>query len=756
MPHLKLLCDFAELHWVFSDSHSLRSFLRNVVTMVGRHMNAQVASVYLYDEKSRTLTLRASVGLSAEAVDQVSLKLGEGLAGLALKELRPICESQASSHPNFRAFKGILEEQFDEFLAVPVHRGVQRVGVLVAQRTGGHGFSEEEVMAMQAVGSQLANIIENARLLLEHGSSLEQLSDTPPLEPGTVIEGRAASQGWAMGPVHIHRNRGSIRSMLAREDYPKVPPQALRQAVDATEKQLSDLQRRVEERLSDAASLIFSAHLLMLRDEEFTGAAVRLTESGLHPARALVTVANQFTEIFRNSEQPYIQEKANDVEDLTLRLLDNLLPEEHIGTGCGQNVIVARELFPSELLALASEDALGVVLVSGGITSHLSILARSLRIPLVIVDDQRLLSLPRNTELLVDAENGTVHVQPDEANRLLFLAADDRRRQADRTPPQLEPKTVSPDGVRLRLAANVNLLSDVELARQIGAEGVGLYRSEFPFMVRTTFPTEEEQFILYERLLAGMPDQRVAFRTLDVGGDKVLPYFPGTREQNPFLGMRSIRFSLAHTDLFRQQLRAILRAGAGRKVEIMFPMVSSLEELLSARELVRDCIRELDTRGVACTVAPRIGIMVEIPSVAELIPDLAPHVDFFSIGTNDLIQYLLAVDRTNEKVAHLYIPHHPAVIRVLWRVVSAATEAGLPVCVCGDMAGMPLYLPFLVGIGVREFSVDPGYLYRTQAVLSRIDTVKAADLAARLRKEQTASAILDGLQAFAAASELEP
>lgn len=290
----------------------------------------------------------------------------------------------------------------------------------------------------------------------------------------------------------------------------------------------------------------------------------------------------------------------------------------------------------------------------------------------------------------------------------------------------MKDKTFTKDSVRVVLLSNVNLLGDLELAKMYKAEGIGLYRTEFPFIVRNDFPSEEEQYVIYRQLIEKMPGQEVTFRTLDIGGDKVLSYFEHHhKEKNPYLGMRSIRFSLKHVDIFSQQLRAILRAGVGRDIRIMFPMISSIDEYMQAKRILTTCVDNLKEESSPCNVNPKVGLMIELPAVLEIIEELAKMADFFSIGTNDFIQYMLAVDRTNEKVSDLYLPHHPAILRALKKIVAAANKHKIDVSVCGDMAHDPKYLPYLLGIGVRKLSVNPTFLPLIQSAINKIDSRKA-------------------------------
>jgi phosphotransferase system enzyme I (PtsP) len=406
-------------------------------------------------------------------------------------------------------------------------------------------------------------------------------------------------------------------------------------------------------------------------------------------------------------------------------------------------------LFPSDLLKLSSEGAKAVVLVGGGVTAHISILARSLDIPMVIANTFELLSLPDGTPTLVDAEIGNVYVDPDDGILEKFGSQRRARLTLDEQKRLMKPFTATTDGARLLLMANINLLSDLKVACELNCDGVGLYRTEFPFLIRTTFPTEAEQYVIYRKLVEAMPGKPVTFRTLDAGGDKILSYYHDIQEQNPALGMRSIRFSLRNRGIFIEQLRAILRAGAGADLRIMFPMISSVEEFCQAREAVYESLEQLATQGIEHNEKPQLGMMVELPSVIDLIDDFAREAEFFSIGTNDFVQFMLGVDRTNESVADFYLPHHPSVLRSLNRIVHSVVKHGREVSVCGDMAHQPEYIPFLLGIGVTTLSVDPIYLLRTQQTITGTSLNYAQALAQSILTQSRISDITALLQAKA-------
>lgn len=730
--HVKLICDIGELNWVFTDSRSIDTFLERVVEMVARHLRADVCSVYLFESSRGKLVLRATRGLQRESVGKVELALGEGITGVALKELRPLKVDSGSAHPAYRHFRGINEEGFDAFLAVPILRGITRIGVLVVQRTADNPFADADVTLLQAVASQLANIVESTRLLI----SLRErapLREEPSRVPEGLIKGHAASTGYARGEARRFDRAATFAELESRSYGRRYTEEELQRAVEATQHQLESLQERIGERLIDAASLIFTAHLLVLKDDEFVGAMLRLTRDGADAAEAVVRVGKKFVDMLSSARDQYLQSRADDIRDLVVRIMGNLVGREETGADYTGRVVVAPELLPSDMLTLVTEGVAGFVLAAGGAASHTAILARALGVPVVIADVPGLMNLPATATILLDGDHGNVYVDPspkvvesfETARRVAAEAA-----KASRARPPDIPRTR--DGTEVTLLANVNLLSDLKGIAHLPCRGIGLYRSEFPFLIRSDFPSEEEQYAVYRKLIERAPREgELTFRTLDIGGDKVLSYYEGLRENNPFLGMRSIRFTLENSEVFRRQARAILRAADNVELRVMFPMVSSLDELRRARAIIDECREELHARGLGHNRAPAIGIMIELPSVLETIDAFAREADFFSIGTNDFVQYMLAVDRTNEKVASLYLAHHPAVLRGIRRVVRAARKASIPLSICGEMAHEPRYLPLLLGMGVRRLSMDPAYLLRLSRELTRIDLAEAHLLAER-------------------------
>jgi len=735
--HFQLLCGIGDLVDLVSDSQNIETFLYRMVILVAKHMKSDVCSIYLYDEDGGNLVLRATRGLNPKAVDRIAMRPGEGLIGNTFETNRPMRIADALSNPLFKYFKEADEDRYHSFLAVPISRGVQRIGVMAVQHESTDYFDEIDERALRASASQLAGALENIRLLFNLHEANGRAAPANRTVDLRFVKGKVAAKGYGFGGATVFRkSHANLLSGGADADA-RFTIDDFHRAIRQTSRQLMSLQSRLAERLPESASLIFTAHFMILRDPKFIDRISDLIREGQGPPDAIRSVARHYISLFSTSSHAYIREKVNDMEDLAGRLLKNLygsmdeaaLPEEKC-------IVVAAELYPSEILKIASENVQGIVLVKGGVTSHVSILARSLKIPMLIADHPQLLDIKEGTPLLLDGLIGNLYVNPDEGIIRKFEAQKAANMAARTTLKGQIGFPVTRDGTRIRLLANINLLSEIKDARALQAEGIGLYRTEFPFIVRPTFPSEEEQYVIYKHLTNEMGDLEITIRTLDISGDKALVYSDATRGANPDLGLRSIRFSLSHRSIFEQQIRAILRAGAAcGRLRIMFPMISSLDEFREARGIVDDCINDLKAENLAHQLDPSVGMMIEVPSVVEILPALARESDFFSIGTNDFVQYTLAVDRTNEKVAEYYRPYHPSVLRGLFRIVQEAIRLKKDIAVCGEMGHEVEYLPFLLGIGLRTLSVDPQYLPVLRQRIAQIH-LSDAENHARLLLEQ--------------------
>ncbi|MBN2341169.1 MAG: phosphoenolpyruvate--protein phosphotransferase [Deltaproteobacteria bacterium] len=737
--HFQLLCDIGELAHLLADTADIGMFLEQTVDLVARHLHADVCSIYLYNEKEDALVLKATQGLNVNAVDVVKLKVGEGLVGISFEAYAVINDGNAQDNPNFKYFAEADEDKFHSFICVPIRRGDEKIGAMVVQHGERNWFDDDDVRALKAAASQLAGSLENVRLLMavsqsDTSGSNGALQETRVSLDGRLINGTSAAAGYAFGKSLVMKKSRSVLLRRKSNGGKRHTKADFEQALERTIKELQLLQEGFAKRLPESASLIFTAHFMMLKDKSFSGEMARLIDTGIDPVEAVKTVASEYIALFMESPHAYMQEKALDVEDLALRILSNMLDEATTEIR-PKRVFIASELFPSDVLKLASGEVLGIVLVGGGIASHVAILCRSLQIPLVIADEPALLELPPRTPVLLDANVGNIYVNPGQETISLFEQQQEAHKSAGAKAAWMSEHTETADGTAVTLLANINLLSEVSLAQKLKSEGIGLYRTEFPFLIRTTFPSEAEQYVIYKRLFDSMPDKTVTIRTLDAGGDKALAYSNVQTEVNPELGLRSIRFLLRHRDVFENQIRAILRAATGHPdAQMMFPLISSLDELREAKQMVEHCKEALRKEDVEFHGDMKIGMMIELPAVLGILDLFAAEVDFFSVGTNDFVQYMLAADRTSKLVSEYYAMHHPSVLRGLAHIATSAKSAGIPVSICGEMAREPRFLPFLLGIGIRKLSIDPQFLPVVQQQISKLTIEDANAFAARLLK----------------------
>ena len=728
--NIELICDIAERIACAGEGEDRGELLQEVAFSIAEHMAADVCSIYIYDEIEQTLSLRATQGLDTRAIGIVKLSLEEGITGQALRELRPICVGQASVESAYKFFPGIREEQYEAFLAVPILRGQRRIGVLVVQASEQDYFKENDVSALRAIAMQLATMFESVKLLKEArqgGAVLE--SNTTDLKQD-ILRGRSASKGVAKGVSCVLDLGAEEHALQMQTDALGVDMAAFDEALQRTIEQIQALQLMMSEKLADVAVLIFSAHLLILEDDQFTGRIRELISEGKAAFHAIHVVVDEYVEIFSSSSVPMIREKVLDVKDLGNRLGRNLCSEEEFNSDYGGQIIAVRELLPSDILKFSAEQVEGLIICSG-VTSHNAIICRSLGIPMVAISRDAFDGIPDGVLILMDATQGIIYVEPSDEIITKYQELEQTWQVLNDASDVQEVRRTS-CGKVVEIMANINLLSDLEPAQHFKANGVGLYRSEFPFIVRNDFPSEEEQTHIYSRLVENMRGRPVTLRTLDIGGDKMLSYYSNVTEANPFLGMRAIRFSLQNREIFSQQLRAFLRAGVKVDARIMFPLIASVDDFLAAREIVWECMDELESQGLAVNRETQLGVMMELPSAVEVAEELANEADFLSIGSNDLVQYMLAVDRTNEQVSALYKSHHPAILRAIHRIVVAAQRAGKPVSICGDLATEAHMIPFLLGIGLRTFSIDIRSAPSIERTIASIDIAEAEQLAIRL------------------------
>ncbi|WP_111572599.1 phosphoenolpyruvate--protein phosphotransferase [Halanaerobium saccharolyticum] len=539
-----------------------------------------------------------------------------------------------------------------------------------------------------------------------------------------LVKGIAASPGIAIGKTLVKKDQKiEIDRKNISEDQVDEELEKLHSALAEAKESLQQLKEQTAEKMGEEKAEIFGAHLMILDDPEVIPAFEdKIKDDKLNAAAAVKDVVDKYAAMFSAMEDEYLRERGSDIKDVGMRVVKILLGVEDISDKLEEEiVIIAEDLTPSDTAQFDTDKVLAFLTKDGSRTSHTAIMARSLGIPAVVGLGSELIEKAEdNIEIIVDGNSGKVYFSPDDSTleeykeKLAEYKAEQKRLETYQ-----DKKAKTKDGTEVEVVGNMGNVNDIAPILENGGEGVGLFRTEFLYMDRNQLPTEEEQFKVYKEAAEKMGDKPVIIRTLDVGGDKDLPYLDFPEEMNPFLGYRAIRVCLERDDIFKPQLRAILRASQYGNLKIMFPMISSLEELDEAKLIVEDVKKELKEEGQQFNEDIDIGMMIEIPSAVMIADFLAQEVDFFSIGTNDLIQYTIAVDRTNEKIAPMHTPYHPAVLRLIKMTIEAAHNEGIWVGMCGEAAGDEYLIPYLLGVGLDEFSMSAVSILKTKEILSK-------------------------------------
>ncbi|MBR9883805.1 MAG: phosphoenolpyruvate--protein phosphotransferase [Oceanospirillales bacterium] len=709
----------------------LDSALQGIVQDVRNVFQVDICLLYLSDPARPELQrLMASDGLETHAGPH---PFANTLANLVAERSEPVnlCDSQASPAHQDANCQG--------YLGVPIMHQSVLLGVLVVQQKARYRFSESELASLATLAAQIAGGIQlaKARSRINTGGSGD-LSAAP------FFEGVMGAQGIAFGTGHVVFARAELARIPDREVTDIDAEIALFQA--AVSHVAGELDRIAEEQgggLTAEDRTLFRAYAMIARSDELVTSTLAGIRQGNWAAGALRNSIQEHARYFEAMEDPYLRERADDIRDIGRALLNELQTLEPVEERYpARAILVGEDLSPLDLAAVKGAHLVAVISGHGSRLSHLAILARSMGIPAVmgLVDTLPLNSL-HGKSLIVDGYEGRLYIEPDANLKREYRNIAARERRLSKKLRHLRDQTAqTPDGFRIPLYTNAGLLSDLNPSLAAGSEGIGLYRTEYPFMVRDSFPTEEEQYTLYRKILQTFHPRPVTLRTLDIGGDKPLTYFP-IQETNPFLGWRGIRISLDHPEMFLTQIRAMLRASSGLdNLSLLLPMISRVEDLDEALILIQRARQELEQEGHSVT-QPLLGAMIEVPSAVFQVEALARRVDFLSVGTNDLTQYLLAVDRNNERVARWFDALHPAVIQALLRIIRAGKRCGIPVSVCGEAAGDPAVALLLIGMGVSSLSLSAGDLPRIKWAIHSFSRKRARALLRQSLKLEQASAI---------------
>ena len=734
------------LREVMAASISPQERLDRLVVLIAGNLVAEVCSVYVLREDG-SLELYATEGLNREAVHLTTMRAGEGLVGLIAREAEPLALSDAQSHPAFSYRPETGEEIYRSFLGVPILRGGAVMGVLVIQNRASRLYSEEEIESLQTTAMIMAEMIAAGGLksLAAPGASIG-------LDRPIHCVGVALADGVGLGHAVLHEPRVAITNLIAENPAGEV--KRLEAAIAEMRASIDELIERGDVAHTGEHRDVLETFRMFAHDQGWLRRMREVVLTGLTAEAAVERVQSDTRAKMLRQTDPYLRERLHDLDDLANRLLRTLVGKAN---GVAREelpdnaILIARSMGPAALLDYDRSHLRGLVLEEGGPTSHIAIVARALGIPAVgeVVNATALVQ--SGDAVIVDGQAGEVQIrpQPDVENAYKDKARLRARKQEQYRKLKSLP-AVTKDGVEITLQINAGLLVDLPNIEATAAAGIGLFRTELQFMVAPTMPTTSEQQALYSAVLDAAQGRPVTFRTLDIGGDKVLPYMERVEEENPALGWRAIRIGLDKPRLLRAQLRALLRAGAGRDMRIMLPMIATVDEFRRARTILGREQAMLAKQGHAPPSALQLGVMVEVPSLLFELEEIAREADFLSIGTNDLMQFLFAADRENKRVADRFDPLSIGALRALRAIVEAAYKAGCPASVCGEMGGKPLETMALIGLGYRNFSMSAASIGPIKAMLraldlgrlrSRLDAILAApDEVASLRPQLAALA----------------
>jgi phosphotransferase system, enzyme I, PtsP len=740
------------LREVMSEPANAQERLDRIVVLIANNMVAEVCSVYVARADS-TLELYATEGLNREAVHLTTMRLDEGLVGLIAREAQPLALSDAQHHPAFSYKPETGEEIYASFLGVPILRGGNALGVLVVQNRAARVYSEEEMEALQTTAMVLAEMIA--------GGELEALAR--PGSGGTVVKRTLAmlaqpiAEGVGLGHVVLHEPRVEIRNLVA--DDPDAELARLNSALELLRASIDDLMDQGGLSHTGEHRDVLETFRMFARDRGWVRRLQEAINTGLTAEAAVERVQSDVRARLLRQTDPYLRERLHDLDDLANRLLHQLtgaaftLAAENLPENA---ILVARAMGPAALLEYQRLKLRGLVLEEGGATSHVAIVARALGIPTVGKAEGILGLVETGDAIIIDGHSGEIQIRPaPDVEAAYAERARLRARRQEQYRALRDKPAVTKDGVAVDIQMNAGLLVDLPNLDETGANGVGLFRTEILFMVAPSLPRAQAQEALYRTIIDIAGRRPVTFRTLDIGGDKVLPYLRKIDEENPALGWRAVRIGLDRPALLRTQFRALLGAARDRDLRIMLPMVATLEEFETAKAMLnreRERLRKIGQPG------PRqvhLGIMLEVPSLLFDLERVFAAVDFISIGTNDLMQFMFAADRENALVSARFDPLHPSFLRALGRVAALSRETGRPVSLCGEMAGKPIEAMALLGLGFRAFSMSPSNIGPVKALVRGIEIGKLeAFMREKLETTFDSAGLRADLAAFAAASDL--
>jgi phosphotransferase system, enzyme I, PtsP len=710
------------LRAIMASPSNAQAKLNKVVATIGEAVSSEVCSIYLLREG--VLELFATVGLNQEAVHVTKLAFGEGLTGYIAKNTETLNLDEAASHPDFQYRPETGEEKFHSFAGVPIIRNRQAVGVLCAQHIDPRKYLDEEIEAFETAAMVLAELIANAGLIDEHSIDEPVVQD----DSANRLNGLQLVKGKAHGHAVFHQPRVKIEHTVA-EDI-EAERHRVYSAFDKMREQIDQMANLAEFGSGGEHEEVLETYKMFAYDEGWSRRINESIDSGLTAEAAIERVQQHTRMRMRQIDDPLLAERMHDLEDLANRLLRFVSGQMGTAASMGikkDTILVARNLGPAELLEYDRRRLKGVVLEEGSLTAHVTIIARAMGIP-ILGQVKNIRQVVREDDLLLlNVDDNAVFIRPTPSTQQAFATQIELSAKKRATYTELRDKEpITKDGKRVTININAGLRDDVSLLNLTGADGVGLFRTEFQFLVAATMPTRDAQQRFYRDVLEHAGDKPIIFRTVDIGGDKPLPYFKASevKEENPAMGWRATRVGLERDGLMKVQARALVEAAAGKKLNIMFPLIAEPWEFDEAKAIFDNQIEFQKSRGKQLPIAVRYGAMLEVPALAECLDMLADRLDFLSVGTNDLTQFLFAADRSNPKLAERFDWLSPAILRFLQRIMHKTQELDIEFSVCGEMGGRPLEALALLGLGIKNLSISPASVGPIKAMVRSTDISK--------------------------------
>lgn len=704
----------SRLRDVMAEAKASQDRLNQIVAIIASDFVAEVCSIYVL-RGGETLELFAATGLAVQSIHTTRLSIGEGLIGQIAVQTRPLALADAQSHPDFVYRPETGEEIYQSLAGVPILRGGRVTGVLAVQNRTARSYTEEEIETLETASMVIAELIANSELLsqdeLQAAGQLGLLSIS--------IDGIRLNRGIAIGEAVHHTNRIQISKLVS--DDPIAEQERLDQAVIMMHGAIDQMLEAKDVVEGGEHRDILETYRMFAEDAGWLAKISESINNGLTAEAAVEKVRNDTRARFRKQKDRYFRERLHDFDDLAHRLLQHLVganKTRKYTKSPTDIILIARNMGPAELLDYERTSLKGLVLEEGSATTHVAIIARALDIPVVGRIEEAIEKIEPGDNIIVDGDNAKVHIRPNDKIKEAFIntLATRAERVASYSSLRNVPSQTS-DGVSIELHLNAGLLADIQSINETGANGIGLFRTEIPFMNSHNFPDMRRQTRLYERIIKQSSGKPVVFRTLDIGGDKSLPYWESDDEENPAMGWRAIRISVDKPNLLRNQMRALIRAAQDHKLSIMFPMVTEISEFDKAREILDSEIERANANNYKPIKNLRVGTMLEVPALAYQMPALLKRVDFISVGSNDLFQFLFASDRGSPKISERFDPLSPAGLNFLKNIVEQCNASKTPISICGEMAGRPLDAMALIGIGFRMLSMAPSSIGPVKTML---------------------------------------